>query len=241
MAARTAILQALRHGLIVSCQADPADPLGDPAILAALAASAERGGAVAIRARGVEAIRTVTAAVRVPIVGLTKDHHPGSPVYITPTREAVVACIATGAPIVALDATARHRPDGVPLAEIVRFVRATSDVLLMADIATLAEGEAAAALGFDLIATTLSGYTTEDPPSPEPDLGLVAALAARLDTPIVAEGRITTPAQAAEALRCGAWAVCVGKAIAEPRFIAERFVQALHGVPAADEPSPDGA
>jgi putative N-acetylmannosamine-6-phosphate epimerase len=96
----------------------------------------------------------------------------------------------------------------------------------MADVATLAEGIAAAAAGADAVATTLSGYTgpvhaaRDDPP----DLDLVEALAAAVGVPVVAEGRLWTPEQVAEALRRGAHAVVVGTAITNPRDITRRFV-----------------
>ncbi len=240
MASRDAIVQTLRHGLIASCQADEGASLRDPAIMAAIATAAVQGGAVAVRARGKHDIRAIAAVVTAPIIGLTKRHYPASPVYITPTWDDIVACLDAGADIVAVDATDRPRPDGLALPELVRRVRATSDALLMADIASLPDGEAAAALGFDLISTTLAGYTACEPPSSCPDLDLVAALVARVRVPIIAEGRITTPAQAAEALRRGAWAVCVGKAITAPQFITGRFVQALRAVPLVDERIPHG-
>jgi N-acylglucosamine-6-phosphate 2-epimerase len=151
-----------------------------------------------------------------------------------------VACIEAGADVVAIDATARLRPDGLSLAEIVRRVRATSNVLLMADVAQLHEGEAAAALGFDLVSTTLAGYTETSPATTEPDFALVSALARRIAVPVIAEGRITTPAQAVEALRAGAWAVCVGKAITAPQFITGLFVQALQEALPAGERVPEG-
>ncbi len=240
MASRDVIVQTLRHGLIASCQADDGESLRDPAIMAAIAAAAVRGGAVAVRVRGESDIRAVAATVAVPIIGLTKHHYTDSPVYITPTWDDIVTCLDAGADIVAVDATDRSRPDGLALPEIVRRVRATSDALLMADIASLHEGEAAAALGFDLISTTLAGYTVGESPLSHPDLDLVSALVARVSAPIIAEGRITTPAQAAEAVRRGAWAVCVGKAITAPQFITGLFVQALRDVPMVDEQFPHG-
>lgn len=235
------IVCALKGGLIVSCQADDDDPLCRADVMAAMAMAAVRGGAVAIRARGADHIRAIKAAVSVPVIGLTKQYVAHSPVYITPTWGDVAACLDAGADVVAIDATDRPRPDGLPLAAIVRQARQESGALLMADIAHLHEGETAQELGFDLVSTTLAGYTEEslsmdgsERDSSEdgselggPDLALVAALADRLTIPIVAEGRITTPAHAAEALRRGAWAVCVGKAITAPQFVTELFVQAL--------------
>jgi len=52
-------------------------------------------------------------------------------------------------------------------------------------------------------------------------------LAARVDVPIVAEGRIATPQQARAALDAGAWTVVVGGAITRPELITARFVAAL--------------
>lgn len=227
---RTATLRRLRHGIIVSCQADEGDPLCRPDIMVAMAAAAVRGGAAAIRVRSPDHILATRELVTVPIIGLTKRAFPRSPVYITPTWEDVKACLAAGADIVALDATDRRRPDGLTLNEIVRRARATSNALLMADVSTMPEGERAASLGLDLISTTLAGYTAGSPPTPGPDLDLVDALAGQLSVPIVAEGRFTTPEQVEEALARGAWAVCIGKAITDPGFITARFVEAAHGV-----------
>jgi N-acylglucosamine-6-phosphate 2-epimerase len=56
---------------------------------------------------------------------------------------------------------------------------------------------------------------------------LVAALATRIDVPVVAEGRIGTPQDARAALDAGAWTVVVGGAITRPQLITTRFVAAL--------------
>jgi N-acylglucosamine-6-phosphate 2-epimerase len=69
-------VDALRHRLIVSCQADEGGPLSRPAIMAAMAASAAMGGAGAIRACRVDDIRAIKRAVRVPVIGLTKRSYP---------------------------------------------------------------------------------------------------------------------------------------------------------------------
>jgi N-acylglucosamine-6-phosphate 2-epimerase len=195
--------------------------------MAAFAASVVQAGAVAIRARGAAHVRAIKAAVDAPVIGLTKRHLPPSPVYITPTWEDVEDCIAAGADIIALDATDRVRPSPLSLAEIVRRARVSTDALLMADVAHPHEGEAAAGLGFDLVSTTLAGYTETSRPTAGPDLDLISTLVQRLTVPVVAEGRITTPAHAVAALQRGAWAVCVGKAITDPCFIAGLFTQAL--------------
>jgi N-acylglucosamine-6-phosphate 2-epimerase len=55
---------------------------------------------------------------------------------------------------------------------------------------------------------------------------LVAELKPR-GIPVIAEGRITTPVQAAHALQLGAHAVVVGTAITRPQWITARFVEAV--------------
>ncbi|MFD7919837.1 N-acetylmannosamine-6-phosphate 2-epimerase [Streptomyces sp. NPDC059740] len=219
------LLDALRGRLVVSCQAPPGDPLRAPEHMAAMAASVAAGAPVAgIRVQGTADIRAVREVVDLPLVGLWKDGAEG--VYITPTAAHARAVAEAGAEIVAVDATDRPRPDGRPLRETVEAVH-TMGRLLMADVSTAAEGVAAAALGADLVSTTLSGYTSHSRQQLGPDLELVAELAGLIDVPVVAEGRLHTPEQAGAAIAAGAWAVVVGGAITAPAAIASRFAAAL--------------
>lgn len=219
------ILRRLHGGLVVSCQAAPGDPLHGPVFMAALARAAVLGGAVGIRANGPADIQAVRRAVDVPVIGLWKDGTEG--VYITPTVRHARAVIDAEAQIVAIDATSRPRPDRSTVPEVIEGLRRTHRCLVMADVSTLNEGVVAVSSGADLVATTLSGYTPYSPQRPGPDLELVAALAARVEVPIVAEGRIGTPQQARAALDAGAWTVVVGGAITRPQLITARFVAAL--------------
>ena len=114
-------------------------------------------------------------------MGLTKRHIRPSPIYSTPTWEDVHACIAAGADIIALDATERARPDGLPRTGIMCLARACTDALLMADVAQLHEGEAAAALSFDFVSTTLADYPETSPPRQGPDLDRPSALVELVD------------------------------------------------------------
>jgi N-acylglucosamine-6-phosphate 2-epimerase len=220
------MLTELRGGLIVSCQAPPGDPLCDADILARMAIAAWRGGAVGIRANGPDSIRAIRQAVPLPLIGLYKDGETG--VYITPTIAHARAVIAAGADIVALDGTQRPRPNGEQLATIIAAIHAEADKLVMADVSTLDEGLAAQAAGADFVSTTLSGYTPYSPPIEGPDLELVQALAARLRTPVIAEGRIRAPSDARAARRAGGFAVVVGAAITRPEWITAQFVDGLH-------------
>ena len=46
---------------------------------------------------------------------------------------------------------------------------------------------------------------------------------------MIVEGRVHSPAQAAEAIRRGAWAVCVGTAITHPTTLTRWFADAVAG------------
>jgi N-acylglucosamine-6-phosphate 2-epimerase len=196
-----------------------------------VARAVAEGGAAGIRAQGLEDITGIRAALDLPLIGLWKDG--GGDVFITPTLEHALAVARAGADVVALDGTPRPRPDGRSLDETIAAVHERTGRLVMADCSTREEGVAAAAAGADLVGTTLAGYTaysTAAAPVNGPDLDLVAALAADLTVPVVAEGRIHTPRQAAAALRHGAHSVVVGTAITHPTTITGWFGQAVEAV-----------
>lgn len=229
---KTVVLNAIRGGMIVSSQAEPDEPLGRPDIIAAMAESAVNGGAKGIRASLPENIRAIKRRVSVPIIGIYKKSYADSNVFITPTAAEVDAIAQCGVEILAMDATGRRRPHDEQLADLVASCKDRYSLLLMADIATLNEGLRAAELGFDLVGTTLSGYTDETRAKEllkEPDFKLIRALAERLPEhiPVIAEGRIWEPMQAIRALQEGAFAIVVGSAITRPHLIARRFTDAL--------------
>ncbi|MEM3658262.1 MAG: N-acetylmannosamine-6-phosphate 2-epimerase [Candidatus Hadarchaeum sp.] len=222
------ILDSIRGGLIVSCQAPEGSPLGNPAFMAAVARAVERGGAVGIRANGPDYIKAIKEVCSLPIIGIYKRRDLSSTVYITPDFSSAEAIIKAGADIVALDGTQRPRPGGMPLPQLVNAIKAHFDVLVMADIATLEEALFAQACGVDLIATTLAGYTQETAHTKNgPDIELVGKLAKKVKLPIIAEGRYRTPAEVCQAISAGAYAVVVGTAITNPEIITGWFVDAL--------------
>ena len=211
-----------RQGLIVSCQARADNPLHGPVHMAAMALAAQQGGAVALRANGVADIAAIRAVCALPVIGIIKDFTQPQ-VMITPDIPSALAAVRAGAQIVAMDCTDRPRP--TPWRAVMAAVQAAG-AQVMADIATLDEGLAAAAAGADYIATTLSGYTDSTRHTgPGPDLALVAALARATRTPVIAEGRIATALQARQALDSGAHAVVVGTAITNPRALTQTFVR----------------
>jgi N-acylglucosamine-6-phosphate 2-epimerase len=215
---------ALDGRLIVSCQAPPGDPMRHTSTLVRLARAAEAGGAAAIRANEPEVVAAIRAEVGLPVIGLWKDGDTG--VYITPTVRHALAVAEAGAAVVAADATDRPRPDGSSFAELVTAVH-EAGALVMADVATLAEGVKAAAEGADFVSSTLSGYVPGSPAQDGPDLELVEALAAAVAVPVVAEGRIATPQEAAQALARGAHSVVVGTAITAPTALTRHFVKSM--------------
>lgn len=219
-------LEQLRGGLIVSCQAYPGEAMRDPRTMAQVAAAALVGGAAGIRVQGIGDIRA-TAQLPVPVVGLWKDGD--REVFITPTLDHARAVADAGADIIAIDGTRRGRPDGLTLAETIQGLRTHTGALIMADCGSLDDALAAEGAGADILGTTLSGYTGERPKTTGPDLELIEVMAARCRRPIVAEGRIHTPAQAADAIAAGAFAVCVGTAITHPSTITTWFADAVAG------------
>lgn len=219
------IIKNLHKGLIVSCQARPGNPLRGADHMAAMAEAAELGGAVAIRADGPNDIAEIKKRIHIPVIGIYKtDPQPEYP-YITPDFEHAEAIAKLGVEIIALDATLRPRPNGTNLRELIRRIKEELGVLVMADIATFEEGVAAAEAGANLVATTLSGYTTYSPLTEGPDLELIRRLKAAIDTPIIAEGRFTTPQHFADGINAGAHAVVIGKAITNVQFTTSLFIK----------------
>jgi N-acylglucosamine-6-phosphate 2-epimerase len=232
------LIEHLHAGLIVSCQALPGEPLFGAGMMAAMARAAVSAGAVAIRANGPEDIAAIRAEVSVPVIGLYKAEVSGFDVYITPTLEHALQVAAAGADIIALDATLRPHPHGslsAPMPQgqvawLIDQVHLRTGLPVLADVATLREGQAAVTCGADFISTTLSGYTSGSPDQSGPDFDLLNALVAALapyNIPVIAEGRIATPEQAAQALALGAHAVVVGGAITRPQVITARFMDAI--------------
>lgn len=220
------VLTQLAGGLVVSCQAYPREPMRHTETMTRVARAVVAGGAVAVRAQGLADLHAMRPLLRVPIIGLWKDGATG--VYITPSVAHAVAVARTGADIVAIDGTLRPRPDGSRFADACAAVHAEG-ALVMADCASVADAVAAAAAGADVVGTTLAGYTPDRPRTPGPDLELVTALVEAVDVPVIAEGRIHTPADAAAALAAGAYAVVVGTAITHPTSITSWFAAAVRG------------
>lgn len=224
------VLDVLKGKLIVSCQALENEPLHSSFIMSRMALAAAQGGAVAIRANSVVDIAAIKETVSLPVIGIIKRDYADSEVFITATMKEVDELMAVTPEIIALDATARPRPNGETLAALVEKIRARyPSLLLMADIATVAEAKTAQDLGFDCVGTTLHGYTpnTTGCLLRENDCGFLRDVLAAVTIPVVAEGNVETPELAARCLELGAHTVVVGGAITRPQQITARFVAAI--------------
>ena len=219
------MLERLRGGLIVSVQAEADSLLNTPDIIAVLARVAEANGAVAVRIEGAARIAAVKRAVRVPVIGIVKRGYEGFAPYITATEREIFETTGAGADIVAFDATLRARPDGAPLAAVVACIAARG-ALPMADCATPADAQAAAAAGAPIVASTLCGYTDETRGLALPALDQIRAIRAT-GAFVIGEGGVSTPDDLRRAFDAGADAVVVGTAITNIDVLVRRFAAAL--------------
>lgn len=219
------LIESLRGGLIVSCQARAEHPLRDPGVIARLAECAALGGAVAVRVNSPQDIRAVLERCSLSIIGLHKVPL-GHRNVITPTLALARGLVEAGANIIAIDFT--HESPGDP-AELADAIHQELGRLVMADVSTVDEGLAAWASGVDFVGTTLAGYTQAQLPTPdEPNLNLVEKLS-EAGVRVVAEGRYRCQKDLAGAFDRGAWAVVVGGAITDPVAITSRLVRATPG------------
>ena len=222
------ILERIKGGLIVSCQALPDEPLFSSYIMSRMAYAAFEGGADGIRANTIEDITEIKKVVDLPVIGIIKAVYDDSDVYITPTMKEVDALVNCGVEIIALDATNRLRPGGATFEEFFKEVRAKyPEQLFMADTSCFEEGKKARELGIDIVGTTMSGYTPYTKGRELPDFELMSRYVNELDCPVIAEGGIWTPEQLKVAFDTGVHAAVVGTAITRPREITKKFANAI--------------
>ena len=216
-------LEKVKGKLIVSCQALEDEPLHSSFIMGRMAYAALVGGASGIRANTVSDIQEIKKNVNLPIIGIIKQQYGDNQVYITPTMKEIDALAAEGVEVIALDGTKRERPDGNTLENLMREAKTKyPNQLFMADISSVEEAVEAERIGFDIVGTTLVGYT-EYTKGNDPLTELEKVIKA-VTVPVIGEGNIDTPVKAKKALELGAYAVVVGGAITRPQQITKKFV-----------------
>lgn len=219
----------LPHGLIVSCQALPDEPLHSSFIMSKMALAAYEGGAVGIRANTKEDILAIKETVDLPVIGIVKRDYDRSDVFITATSKEVDELIESQCEVIALDATLQQRPKET-LDELVSYIRTHApNVEIMADIATVEEAKNAARLGFDYIGTTLHGYTsyTQGQLLYQNDFQFLKDVLQSVDAKVIAEGNVITPDMYKSVMDLGVHCSVVGGAITRPKEITKRFVQIM--------------
>lgn len=219
----------LPHGLIVSCQALPDEPLHSSFIMSKMALAAYEGGAVGIRANTKEDILAIKETVDLPVIGIVKRDYDHSDVFITAMSKEVDELIESQCEVIALDATLQQRPKET-LDELVTYIRSHApNVEIMADIATVEEAKNAARLGFDYIGTTLHGYTsyTQGQLLYQNDFQFLKDVLQSVDAKVIAEGNVITPDMYKRVMDLGVHCSVVGGAITRPKEITKRFVQVM--------------
>jgi putative N-acetylmannosamine-6-phosphate epimerase len=223
------IFTFLKGQLIVSCQADPGDPMDHLDTIARMATSVLRGGAAGLRAEGSECVTAFRAITDLPIIGMVKTKDSRGEVYITPTFKAAQAVSDAGSDVIALDCTLRRLVEAEPWPDLIRRIHSELRKPVLADIASSEDAVAAQEAGADAVATTLYGYTDETAGIRNFSWPLLKRLVDQMSVPVIAEGHINQPDDVRRALELGAHAVLVGSAITRPQSITARFVAATRG------------
>lgn len=227
------MIEKLKGKVIVSCQALEDEPLHSSFIMSKMALAAKAGGAAGIRANSVKDIQAIKEVCDLPLIGIIKRDYPDSDVYITPTNQEVTELLTTEAEIIALDATKRKRPQDERLKDLIQQIHA-ADRLAMADVSTFEEALAAEKDGFDIVSTTLAGYTEYSRKTERPDFELLKEIVDHVNIPVIMEGHTDRPEQVTKALEIGAYAVVVGSIITRPQLITARYVAAAKSVREGD-------
>ncbi len=222
-------LSNIKNSFITSVQALEDEPLHSSFIMSKMAKAVVQGGAGAIRANTKEDIVQIKNEVNVPVIGIVKKDYDDSNVYITPTIKEVEDLISAQADVIALDATTRIRPNNQTLDQLIKEIKNKyPQQILMADCSTKEECIKALELGFDIISSTLVGYTEQSKnlKIEENDFQLIKEmlkLTKDKNKFFIAEGNINTYEKVKRVFEIGVDAVVVGSMITRPQLITKKF------------------
>lgn len=224
------MLKKIKNNLIVSCQAVGDEALNNDLAITLMAKACLEGGAKVLRLSQFSHIKSIKAiSGDTPIIGLIKNVYENSEVFITPTTKEIDSLLSLNVDCIALDATLRKRPKE-SLDYIYKYCREKSpNILLMADCSNIEDVKNAERLGFDLIGTTLRGYTkeTEGCSNIGNNYAFIKECLSYIKTPLIAEGGVWEPYQVKDLLDLGCYAVVVGSAITRPKEITKYFLKVL--------------
>jgi len=225
------VLGALKHQLLVACQAYPPSPHASVEDMVKMAMAGKMGGCNGFRVNHPEYIKAIRSAVGEDclIIGVWKIVEPDNDVYMTTTMEAVEAIVTAGSDIVAIDCSQRVNAYGYRGYELVKWIKAKyPELVVMGDCSNLEDAIMAEKAGVDIVSTTLSGYTpyTSHLTHRGVDLQLIRMMKEQCHCMVLAEGKIWTREDAVAAFAAGADAIVVGAAITNPWMITERFISA---------------
>lgn len=220
---QNSILERLNNKIIVSCQ--PIDgPMNNETVIACSAKSAIIGGAGGVRIEGASNIKATRKILEKDdlIIGIIKHNLENYEVKISPFIDDVLKIIESGANIVAIDGTNRSRPHSIK--ELLNVIK-KNNILSMADCSNIHEATFCYNLGFDIISSTLSGYTTENTPK-LPDIELVKQIQ-KLGCFVMAEGRYHN-VELVKQVKEYANAVTIGTALTRLEIMTSWFVDAFN-------------
>lgn len=222
------LMEQLKGGIIVSCQALPGEPLfRDWRYYATDGKSCSRSWCCRHQSQFRQGYYRNSSHNRPTNYRYHQKDYPPQEPFITATMAEVDQLAALNIAVIAMDCTKRNRHDGLDIASFIRQVKEKyPNQLFMADISTFDEGLVAHQAGIDFVGTTLSGYTPYSRQEAGPDVALIEALC-KEGVAVIAEGKIHSPEEAKKINDLGVAGIVVGGAITRPKEIAERFIEAL--------------
>jgi N-acylglucosamine-6-phosphate 2-epimerase len=223
-------LDRIKDKLVVSCQAEGDSPFNTPEGVNLFALAAQMGGAGGIRAEGIEKIRKIKNSINLPLIGLIKSTYPDGLVCITRQYEDIESLIELKVDIISIDGTFRE-VNGLTGPEFIgKCKEKFRNICILADVSQVDEALACVKSRADGVTTCLRGYTPETLHEVKdvPNIYFINELCNKIkDFPIIAEGKINTPALAAEISKLGVWCIIVGSAITRPHMVTQWFAQAI--------------